>query len=302
MAALNTTDFLAKWLTLFADNTTRDISEEYLRDFRQDISDSYLNKTDNFIDEDSFATDSATKAPSQQSVKSYVNSQVGVGSIDLYSRIFEDFFAGPAGFVNLSTFNNGGGAGAVNASTFGVDNTEKCSGVLQLTTSTSTAGGAALSNTTYQLTIGFGFQYTLSFRSALETLSDGTNTYTIRIGFLDNHAGVPVDGAYFRYTHGTNSGKWQAVTVSNSAETAEDTGITADITTFHIFKIVANSAASQIDFYIDGVKTNDITTNIINSASRLTGQVATIEKTAGATARALYVDYYELISERTTAR
>lgn len=287
---------------LFKTNASNDIGSDDLRDLIQYLVDSALFISDNFIDEDSFASDSATKSPSQQSVKAYVNSQVGVGSIDLYSRIFEDFFAGPAGFVNLSTFTNGGGAGVVNTSTFGVDNTEKCSGVLQLTTSTSTAGGAALSNTTYQLTFGFGFQYTLSFRCALETLSDGTDTYTIRIGFLDNHAGAPVDGAYFRYTHGTNSGKWQAVTVSNSVETAEDTGITADITTFHIFKIVANSAASQIDFYIDGVKTNDITTNIINSASRLAGQVATIEKTAGATARALYVDYYELISERTAAR
>lgn len=43
MAQLNGTDFLAKWATLFADNTTGDISAEDMRDFRQDITDSFLN-------------------------------------------------------------------------------------------------------------------------------------------------------------------------------------------------------------------------------------------------------------------
>jgi hypothetical protein len=46
MAVLTNAAFLSKWSTLFADNATRDISELDMRDFRQDISDSFLNKTD----------------------------------------------------------------------------------------------------------------------------------------------------------------------------------------------------------------------------------------------------------------
>lgn len=57
----------------FPDNTTGQISEGDVRQFGQDISDSFLSIQDNFIDEDSMATDSATKAPSQQSVKAYVD-------------------------------------------------------------------------------------------------------------------------------------------------------------------------------------------------------------------------------------
>lgn len=46
MSKLSNTNFLSKWLSLFADNTTGDISEEDMRDFRQDISDSFVNLTD----------------------------------------------------------------------------------------------------------------------------------------------------------------------------------------------------------------------------------------------------------------
>lgn len=49
MAALSTTAFLAKWATLFANNSSRDISEEDVRDFRQDIADSFMNVVDRSI-------------------------------------------------------------------------------------------------------------------------------------------------------------------------------------------------------------------------------------------------------------
>lgn len=225
--------------------------------------------------------------------------------IDASYQIKEDFLGATfTHFLVAGTFNNGGGLGVTAASsTFGVDNTEKASGVVQLATGASTAGGSSLSSTTFQLTFGFGFEYNLIMRCALSALSDGTDTYSARIGFMDANDTIAniLDGAYFRYTHGTNSGKWQAVTVSNGTETAEDTGIAAD-TVFNTFKIIANSGATQIDFYINGVKTNDITTNIINSSARLTGEIMTIEKQAGSTSRLLYCDYITLSHTRSSSR
>lgn len=76
MAILTKAAFLSKWASLFADNSTRDISETDLRDFRQDIADSFLNRTDDLIDEDDMASDSAVKVPSQQSVKAYVDAHL----------------------------------------------------------------------------------------------------------------------------------------------------------------------------------------------------------------------------------
>lgn len=42
MAQLTKAAFLSKWATLFADNSSREIGEEDMRDFRQDIADSFL--------------------------------------------------------------------------------------------------------------------------------------------------------------------------------------------------------------------------------------------------------------------
>jgi hypothetical protein len=69
----------------FQTNTTRDITESDLQTFSDDIADSAMFLDDNFIDEDSFATDSATKAPSQQSVKAYVAAQIGTGPFTYYT-------------------------------------------------------------------------------------------------------------------------------------------------------------------------------------------------------------------------
>lgn len=49
MTQLSKAAFLSKWLTLFADNTTRDISEQDMRDFRQDIADSFWNQVDDAL-------------------------------------------------------------------------------------------------------------------------------------------------------------------------------------------------------------------------------------------------------------
>lgn len=67
--------------TTFPDNTTGQISEGDMRDFGQAIKDSAMFIDDNLIDEDDMASDSSTKAPSQQSVKAYVDAQVGGAGI-----------------------------------------------------------------------------------------------------------------------------------------------------------------------------------------------------------------------------
>lgn len=229
----------------------------------------------------------------------------GTANLDTYFEIGTDFTSAWANTIMASvTFNNGGGLGSSTSSTFGVDSTEQASGVVALGTSNSTAGGSAIADTTNTHTFGFGFKYELSFRAALETLSDGTNTYKVRLGFASTWTtqAAITDGAYFRYTHGTNSGKWEAVTISNGVETVQDTGVTADVTTYHVFKVTANEAGTSVSFSIDGTVTNTISSNIINSASRLTGRIATIEKTAGSANRNLHLDYVKFVTSRSTAR
>lgn len=80
MAQLSKSDFNTLYGqpsgTTFPDNTTQEISANDVRQQGEDIKDSFLNRTDDFIDEDSFASDSATKVPSQQSTKAYIASQI----------------------------------------------------------------------------------------------------------------------------------------------------------------------------------------------------------------------------------
>lgn len=46
MAQLTKSAFLSKYLSIFADNSTREISEQDMRDFREDIADSFINISD----------------------------------------------------------------------------------------------------------------------------------------------------------------------------------------------------------------------------------------------------------------
>ena len=77
MASLNKVDFESKYnhasTGLFKTNTSNAIGSDDLRAEVTDLKDSVLWRDGDFIDEDSMASDSATKVPSQQSVKAYVD-------------------------------------------------------------------------------------------------------------------------------------------------------------------------------------------------------------------------------------
>lgn len=307
MAQLNKTDFEAKYAAptggaaVFKDNTTGDIGADDMRSLGDDIADSFLNKTDDLIDDDTMATASPTKVSSSESTKAYVDS-IASQSSEVFNLSFCDFECSGEIKHITSSFNDGGGiGGTASFSPFGADGTENAYGVLETNTASSTAGGANIRRGAL-ITFGFGYALTLEFRAAFSALSDGTNTFKIIFGYSDTQTDDAVDGAYFRYTHSVNGGRWQAVTRSNSTETAEDTGVTAVAGTFTVFKIVVNSTATQVDFYIDGVLTNDITTNIINSSARMTDVCYIIKKTAGSTSRSIYMDYAKYINQRSTAR
>lgn len=283
----------------FKDNTTKDITPSRARTLISNIKDSILFWLDNVKDEDNMSSDSASHVPTQQSVKAYVDAQTGAYNTDV--KFYNQFdFITSSGYNDFSLIANG--AGASNPlSSVGVDNTEHALGVLESTTGTTNAGRAGI-HKSGQIVFAIGFQYQWRFRQALSALSDGTDTYTVYLGFGDNvNAGTHTEGAFFRYTHGTNGGRWQAVTVTGGVETAEDTGVTPVAGVYDIFQIVVNAAGTQVDFYINGTKTNDITTTIPGASSG-TGLNFKIVKSAGTTARSMYQDWHELLITRTTAR
>jgi hypothetical protein len=179
-------------------------------------------------------------------------------------------------------------------------------GVWSLDMGTTTTGYVSLMNSANvtNLNIRFGEgRAKFQAKGAIHVLSDGTNTFTSRIGFLDTNFGESADGAFFRYTHGVNSGEWQAVTRSNNTETATDTNVAVVADAFKRFRIEVNAAGTSVAFYIDDVLVATNTANIPTGVGRDVGYGAMGLKSAGTAATsAWYLDFMEVEYNFTTAR
>ena len=143
-------------------------------------------------------------------------------------------------------------------------------------------------------------------RVRIETLSDAANIFTASFGLTDLSvipntsnggtiaAGDPANGVYFSYTHGTNSGKWIAVTRDSSNADIKNSTVTVTPNQWYKLKVVANSTGTQIDYYIDDVLIGSCTdVNKIPRANPLKF-VFKIEKgggTVGNVARTCSIDY-----------
>lgn len=204
---------------------------------------------------------------------------------------------------NARLIDAGAGAGAsVQPGTYGIGTSANAIGVSQMDTGTTAAGRRTLATSLSSL-VTTKSRLRVSSRFAIEQLSTVTQTFDSIIGFLDSNAtGDPNNGAYFRYTDGTNSGKWQCITAQGGTRTTTDSGITAD-TNYHAFTIEINEAGTSVAFQIDGVLVQTITTNIPNgTVAQAFGYGWKIEKSVGTTQVNQSIDWYYFENERTNAR
>ena len=133
------------------------------------------------------------------------------------------------------------------------------------------------------------FALSWEMRVRVGTLSDATNTYTVRAGIMDGIlAGAPVNGVLFSYTHGTNSGRWRATSISASTATNLDSTVTVAANTWYVLRAEIDSAGTSMNIYIDNVLIGSIASNIPTAALRY---VFKLEKTVGTTARTADLDY-----------
>lgn len=138
---------------------------------------------------------------------------------------------------------------------------------------------------------------TYSCYGQIGALSSGTETYTARWGFHDSQSAESVDGVFFRYTDGVNSGKFQAVTRANNVETAADTGITAATGTGYKLTITVSASVPQAVFAINGTTVATITTNIPTTSARTVGAGIMGLKSLGITATAYWIGDYQLLEQ-----
>lgn len=123
-------------------------------------------------------------------------------------------------------------------------------------------------------------------------LSDGTDTYWLRLGFIDTVTADQVDGVYFEYDS-TVDASWRCKTASNSVRTPVDSTIDVAADTWYHLRIEVD-AASTARFYVDGTqRCGDVTTNIPTGVGRETGYGFACFKAVGTAARSVFLDLQE---------
>ncbi len=132
----------------------------------------------------------------------------------------------------------------------------------------------------------------ITWKVRLQNLSDATDTFTAYVGLYD-HWSTVVDGVWFEYSHGVNSGKWECKVSDNSAQTITDSGVTAT-TTLTTFLIDVNAGATEAKFYINGSLVHTESGANIPQTARSSNIGWGITKSAGTTTRGFNADYVDV--------
>lgn len=217
-----------------------------------------------------------------------------------HAWIYEEFIgsedSGDAGALGWSRYNGGGSITHTSAEA-------NHPGVLRIDTGTvSTNFMVMILRGQTQILLGGGRTYYWS-SVKVPTLSNGTDTFSVKIGIGDGvNGGNPTDGLWFEYTHSVNSGNWVIKTASNASGTTSNTSTAASAGSWVSFAIEVNAAGTSAEFFINGSSVGTITTNIPTGAGRETALFFDIVKTAGTTARQLDVDAVLFMQKFTTPR
>jgi hypothetical protein len=158
---------------------------------------------------------------------------------------------------------------------------------LDLNTYTNAAGDA-MCNALLSVIPNYGV---LTFETLIKipVLSVAAQRFACYMGLQNGITSAPTDYIRFEHSDTINSGKFLCVSCVGGVATTSDSLLTAAADTWYILKIVTNSNASSIAFYIDDNLVSTITTNIPSAVDLHT--VAQIIKSVGTTQRDLYVDY-----------
>jgi hypothetical protein len=211
------------------------------------------------------ATDAVNK--SQLNAKQDIGANVNLYQLSHANGYFAFTDCCSAGDIGFSVQVSGSGTGGTASATpFTIQPAVGVTGFTMGTVATNRVAYACPSMVD-TLFFGQGAAYYVS-RHAINTLSDATNRYTCRIGFIDSVTAESTDGAFFRYIDTVNSGRWQCVTRANNVETATDSGVAAAAGTWVKFEVEVNAAGNSIAFKINGTTVQTHTTNIPTGSGR----------------------------------
>jgi hypothetical protein len=105
-----------------------------------------------------------------------------------------------------------------------------------------------------------------------------------------------VDGVYFEYQAGS-SANWRIGTANNSTRTETTTGTAVAGNTYVTLRWVINSAATSVEYFINGASVGTIATNI--PTTRQSGPIIVQDNSGAIT---LSVDFYNLYRDLSADR
>jgi hypothetical protein len=202
------------------------------------------------------------------------------------------YYAWSAGSATAGDYGDVGfqaiASGSVNTTAAGSSTTPACN-IMSTSTTTSGGGGFYFTKTVVYATYLSTAHISYNALVTIPDLSDGTNTFQT-VCMIASSIGsttiVPNDSVGIRYTHGTNSGKFQGFSRDNAgAESTADTGVTVTAGQMYNIRIEVDKSKTEARFYIDGVFCGRVTGNMPDSGAA--GFETKILKSAGTTARTL---------------
>lgn len=200
-------------------------------------------------------------------------------------------------------------------------------GIAVFTTGTTATGSASLQTNLAAIDFGSGswvWQETLG----MSTLSTAGDEYAVLVGFSDSTTINVTDGCYLLYDRGNvatggpntgNADKWSCwcasnatrtkylmdgTTVSDESFTTVDSPVaayTAPSTNIYTVE-VRMAGTTRSEFFVNGSKRCNISTNLPSGSTRMTGIVHGIFKSAGTNARTMAVDRHRAAVDLNSAR
>lgn len=106
-----------------------------------------------------------------------------------------------------------------------------------------------------------GGEITVNWVFKINTLSDNTNRYIMRLGLGDTPSADQANGVYFQYSHNLFSGRWAMKTAAASVVNFSSTSI--DVTTgWHNLSVSINANRTLATYVVDGVTTGTMSLTI----------------------------------------
>lgn len=196
--------------------------------------------------------------------------------------VYDELLSVGDGLTGHAAVTNGNGT----VSNFGSGGSRP--GVARLDTGNTTTGRASLIS-------GLGyvpgtFRHLYETAAAINQVSTDTQAFNFYAGFVDAGGSEPTLGAYFRYTHNSSGGNFEAVCRNGGANvTTANCAVSMSAGSFYRLGIDINSSGTSSLFYINGNQVANVTSNV--PTSNFVGHTVNLRKTAGTTNVTADCDY-----------